>query len=191
MSITKITSNEANSIAINIANKAFDHLIKDKAEALKRCALELYYGVEQELGAEALQTLKKHGLVRKTKTVTLRITHSNKAYFDMTVDFGEEVEHLTEFYDVITITDDSIHETYEGLKGDLAALNNKRESLRQELYNQMVGRSAKKMKEAWPEAAELFDCYFGPTGGGEITSPLGNLLARFLPALPAPAPSET
>ena len=58
--------------------------------------------------------------------------------------------------------------------------------LREELRSQLLGKTTKQAIEAWPEAAKIISDVAEVGTEGSITKPLEALLARFIPALPAP-----
>lgn len=182
----KIGQKLANDIAQAIAGKAFEHLIpaaQKRAEAISRLA---YTKLASLFDLEALY---KTEVCDKGGTCSIRVrpegdpSDANLAY----VSISAADVFCFRTYTAPIIDDTSIHEQLVEVRAELARLTRNHADLRRELRAQLLGKTTKQAVEAWPEAAGIIADVADLDETGAFVKPLETLLAKFLPALPAPA----
>lgn len=181
----KIGQKLADDIAQAIADKAFEHLIpaaQKRAEAISRLA---YAKLASLFDLEALYKTEVCG---KGGTCSIRVrpegdpSDANIAYANISADV-----FWFRTWTAPIIDDTSIHEQLVEVRAELARLSQKYTDLRRELRAQLLGKTTKQAVEAWPEAAGIIADVADLDETGAFVKPLETLLAKFLPALPAPA----
>ena len=181
----KIGQQLADDIAAAIAGKAFEHLIpaaQKRAEAISRLA---YAKLASLFDLEALYKTEVCG---KGGTCSIRVrpegdpSDANLAYASIS---AADVFCFRTWAAPI-IDDTPIHEQLVEVRAELARLTRNHADLRKELRIQLLGKTTKQAVEAWPEAAEIIANVAGLNPTDSFTKPLETLLAKFLPALPAP-----
>lgn len=182
----KIGQQLANDIAAAVADKAFEHLIpaaQKRAEATSRLA---YAKLASLFDLEALYKIE---VCAKGGTCSIRVrpegdpsdgnlTHASISAADV---------FCFRTWTAPIIDDTPIHEQLVEVRAELARLIKNHAELRKELRLQLIGKTTKQALEAWPEAAEIIASVAALDETGDFVKPLETLLAKFLPALPAPA----
>lgn len=188
MSATKINNSEAHSLAHRIANKAFEHLIEPAEDRYNSSAKKAYDKLIANIGGEEVaRTLALYRCADQRETVQIEV----KGNAESPITARYKAPKGRAFYFGLSwnnplIIDVDLFDEISEQQRIVSDLTDKRNQLAYELCKQMEGRSAKKMLTAWPEAESIFQEFFGVTGGGEISTPLESLLAKFLPMLAAP-----
>ncbi len=189
MSSKKINYSHADSIATLIANKAFEHLINPLKSQLEAVAKKYVLADIEAFGG--MRRLIDAGFFRANENGTLIV------YFHQTTS-GEAEHHCVDlklglvfqgWNDYRIINDDAFKELVPIIE-QFEPLKLKRSSLQNTLQQQLEGKTVKQALSAWPEASQFINQVMGVNDKVEMTQPLEQLLARFLPMLPAPAHSE-
>ncbi len=187
MGTKKIKRHEARDIGRRIAEKAFEHLITPLE--VKRNAVTglCYQAVLDTIGCPA-GVLLASGFAEETNMV--RIDLSNN-YGNQTATYhsvGSDRPRLIRpsgYSAKLKLVDDDLYEKYMEVEVLLKPYDSKRDALMSELQSQVEGKTATQAMKNWPEAAEIIADVL-QIGSPAMTVPLEQLLARFLPALPAP-----
>lgn len=175
----------ATRIADLIAGKAFEHLI-DPIEA------QIQSIVRPLIEKEDLPKLAKMGFIN------VGIDGDNNLPINVYPDsytIADDEEIATKYvgdyhtYRVINLHDDATYEALQPLAAALKELEGQKQRMREAIRIQVEGRTVKKVCEAWPEAADIVCKVMEVDKTTAMTAPLEALLARFLPALPAPVES--
>lgn len=195
MSTKKIKWRESNSIAGDIAAKAFEHLLDPLEKDMTRWVQDVFDRTIENLGLSGLhrgalieaEILKMHAYCTVEFTVERNDNGwllGKRPYFYRDIPEGESLPNI---YPVpmIKIVDPTLAVEFERRKDEMAPLEAKKRALRETIHNQIEGRTCNYVMKEWPEAASFVvkHCDLNVT---PIFKPLENLLARFLPALPAP-----
>ena len=179
----KINYKLANQLATTIADKAFEHLLGPAGEALQAVAREAYAKIEATLD---LRAAAKIGLADQTQSVALDIRSSVAGRSDIVVCTGQP-GYTTCGWRHIELIDDELYARAAEASACVQTLYKSRFELVRELQAQLAGKTTKQALEAWPEAAEIIVKVANLDGASDsFTKPLEVLLAKFLPALPAP-----
>lgn len=189
MSTKRIKYYESRDIARKIANKAFEHLInplEQKMKALAEDATEtelMFLGGRERLVAAQL-------LHKSDGELSVAVRHPDRS--DDTSDIYVKVQiGLGKYgYDAFALVSSSLYDALQPLNEDLLPLLSKHAALFEELHSQLEGKSMVQAIKAWPEAESIIREALGDTSGKPMVQPLEQLLARFLPMLPAPQTEE-
>lgn len=194
MSSKKINYHAANSIADDIAVKAFEHLLDPLEKDMTRWVQDVFNRTIENFGLTGLHldALIEAGILGTYTYCTVefaveRIDNEwllgKRHSFCHTVENGE----FSNVYPVpaIKIIDPDLSAEFERRKDEMAPLEVKKRALRETIHAQIEGRTCNYVMKEWPEAAQFVakHCDLNIT---PIIKPLENLLARFLPALSAP-----
>lgn len=179
----KINWRSASRIAELISNKAFEHLIgpleksiAEIAEPAMRCTV---VGIHATALIEA-RVLLSWEASSSVEILPLSYELPERSGLTVLGHFG----FIGAMYSTILIRDDYVYEKLLPLVTQRNELQTKRAELYNTIEQQIAGKTVSAVRKAWPEAAPLIDSVFSPVP--EITKPLEQLLARFLPMLPAP-----
>ena len=185
MSSKKISKAAADNISARIARKAFEHLIPALTEQVKQLGIEASEKLHGQINAPVLRSTN----IIRGDNETMRIW-----VYSRTEDLGNESLKVnldgpgwsSSSRDAVSIVDADLAARASVAVIRLQDLCNKRNALAKELREQCVGKTLKAALAAWPEAADIIsDVTDVPLTQGFV-SPLENLLAKFLPMLPAP-----
>lgn len=186
MSSKKISKNAAYTISGRIANKAFEHLIPALEEQVKQLGIEASTKIHAQIDASLLRSMN----IIRGDDDTMRIWVYLRAE-----DIGNESRKVnldgpgwsSSSWNAVSLVDADLAARASAVVERLEDLRKKRKALTQKLYEQCIGKTVKAALAAWPEAADIIsDVTDVPLTQGFV-SPLENLLAKFLPMLPAPA----
>lgn len=186
MSSKKISKDASRTISGRIAKKAFEHLIPALEEQVKQLGIEASEKLHSQIDASLLRKLN----IVQGDTNTMRIWVYSRAE-----DLGNESRKVNldgpgwsaSHWNAVSIVDADLAARASVVIERLQDLCKKRSALAQELCEQCIGKTVKAALAAWPEAADIIsDVTDVPLTQGFV-SPLENLLAKFLPMLPAPA----
>ena len=189
MSATKIKYYEANTIAARIADKAFEHLLAPHVKLSEAFTKRQYEKILETIGTSHIATLTNLGLLEEDSNCYIEFTSKGR---EATVEYSPEnpVFSIAGYGSrPYKIRDDAVFDEYEEIAGPIETLEKQSRQLSKELQSQLEGKSAKQAMKAWPEAAGIIADYFKLSLDGKdvsMTSPLEVLLAKYLPALPAP-----
>ena len=179
----KIGQELATNIATAIANKAFEHLLPPAEAAVRAIADEAYDRIDAEVD---LGKLAGYGFAYKAaegRGTSVRIVADSNNYLDLATSpraWGFST------YRQVFVNDAGLYARALEAQGRLASLTKRINQLHRELSSQLLGKTTKQAIEAWPEAAEIITDTAGIDVECSIVKPLEALLARFIPALPAP-----
>ena len=183
MGVKNITSYEASDIARQIAKKAFEHLLAEPYQKLNYAGGLAYDRLYEVMGTTP-QKMLAAGFGGNSNTVRINVTNLDGQ--EQSVEYRKEDVVQALGYYPAKLCDDAMFDLITEAKLLTNPLEAKRAELEGELRSQLIGKSAATAKKAWPEAAEFIDAHFCITTGTPMTQPLEELLARFLPMLPAP-----
>lgn len=185
MASKKINWRMADSIANRIADKAFEHLINPKQKMLEAVGAEAFDVLKQHID---LGLLRRFNIVDSNSNMRLKVKCTADGSNDSTVLIQFETEDGFNSYhwETPTVTDDGLWQRARDLTDELDVLRRKRNSLCNELQSQLEGKTTNMAIKAWPEAAEIIAQIANINLVGDMTTPLENLLSKYLPVLAAP-----
>lgn len=190
MAATLITKHIALQIAEKIAEKAFEHLIlplEREKQAMFHEYLAEIYGLFSE---DQLDAMERVGILEYNEHVGLSF-HGSEDTKQLTCKMPKK--HLTpgNWNNTFKVFGEDRYVRASALQSRLRDMEQRQNAMRNELQAQMTGKTAVKIVELWPEAGEIIKEVLGDDyRDGGVTAPLEVLLARFLPALPAPTKGE-
>lgn len=184
----KITKEMAQRISRAIAEKAFEHLIPAAQAEMKKLGLE---ASEMALNGIDIALLRSRNIIgQPTDDMTIDVFAEGDGSFDNEVRLHGPGWQCVGYWNAVRVVNNDLYARAYAARERLNTLTNSANALRQELLGQCIGKSSKAALEAWPEAASIISSITNePITTGFVT-PLESLLARFLPMLPAPTPSE-
>ena len=180
----KINWNNADKLARAISNKAFEHLVDPVRKQMEELALSAF---RIDFLGQNLPALIAANVVQSSDgstNIEFR-PYSYEIPEDGGIGVSADYGFTTGCWWETIIRNDHVFEKLIPLQQQLQTLKNKRHSLKETIHQQVEGRTVKAVRTAWPEASSILNEMFGEPGG-EMTRPLEELLARFLPMLPAP-----
>jgi hypothetical protein len=181
MSSKKLKYYEILEVASAIANKAFEHLIEPLEKERNYIAGQVYERVFTDRGVTPEQIRPFRG----TDNVAYATLDNGKGESVIVTYRAEGLVNLSHYgSDKLTVVDEQLFDIYRAAEEAIEPFTGKRYDLDMTLRNQMEGKTVNQIIKAWPEAAPFMTKWLTPTAN--MTVPLENLLARFLPALPAP-----
>jgi hypothetical protein len=201
MSTKKIKDWEARQIATDIATKAFEHLINPREDALRKVAQGAYDETMtflHLLNDEYEQKLVDAGVLTRgtfccVKFVGIECEGDENEFL---LGGHNEYDHrkgcwITSFPEIFPTTGLNVrkqewNDEFLRLYNDLQPFILKRNALAEEIFKQIDGRTCNYVMKEWPEAAPFVIKACKLKTPVPLFKPLENLLARFLPALPAP-----
>lgn len=190
MAATRITKYIAGQIATKIAERAFEHLVlplEREKQALFHEQLIEIYGLFSE---NQLDAMEKLGILEYNKHIGIVFIGSDRN------------EHISCEMPKKYLTPDNWNNSFKVIGEDryvracnlqkrIEDMERRRRAMSKEIEAQITGKTAVKVVELWPEAGEIVKDVLGDDyRDGGVTAPLEVLLARFLPALPAPTKGE-
>lgn len=182
----KIGQELACNIALAIADKAFEHLLPQARAACVAIANEAYDHIDAELD---FAKMAEYGLAYRAQNGgaqrIIRIVADRNNYVDLTT---SERPWGPGTYTCLSLTDAGMYARAHEASQKRERLAVAHRQLREELRGQLLGKTTKQAIEAWPEAAKIISGVAEIDGECSIVKPLEALLARFIPALPAPSP---
>ena len=179
----KIGQELARNIALAIANKAFEHLLPQAQAECVVIANEAYDHIDAELD---FAKMAEYGFAYRASNggaQKIRIVADRNNYVNLTT--SERPWGLST-YNCLSLTDAGMYARAHEASQKRERLAVAHRQLRDELQSQLLGQTTKQAIEAWPEAAEIIADIAEVGTESPITKPLEALLARFIPALPAP-----
>ena len=180
----KIGQELARNIASAIADKAFEHLLPQAQAECQAIADEAYDRIDADLN---FAKMAEYGLAYRASnsgtTRWIRIVADRDNYIDLTT---SPRLWVLSTYNCLSIQDAGMYARAREANRKRVSLSVAQQQLREELQSQLLGKTTKQAIEAWPEAAEIIADIAEVGTESQITKPLEALLARFIPALPAP-----
>lgn len=185
MSSKKISKDAAYAISERIANKAFEHLISPLQAQVKELGIEASNKLHAQIDSKLLRSMN----IIAGDSDSMRIW-----VYASADDFGNESRKVNldgpgwsgSYWDAVSIVDADLAARASVAVERLADLCKKRQMLANELCSRCLGKTVKAALAAWPEAADIIADVTGVPLTQGFVSPLENLLAKFLPMLPAP-----
>ncbi len=192
-----INGHHVNNIGHLIASKAFAHLMPALIEGRKAYAEEALYA---QLKADGI-TMEEIAKVQKWKCRSMHVQCNVRVggdcimlgyqghYWDIPKE--ERAKFAVWPMEEVNITDEAALEAFRKADEAYSTTNRKMINLGAELSRQLMGKTVAQACKAWPEAAEMI-CHEMNVPYGDIiaatamVTPLSQLLAQYLPALPAP-----
>ena len=180
----KIGQELARNIASAIADKAFEHLLPQAQAECTAIADEAYDRIDADLN---FAKMAEYGFAYRASnggtSKAIRIVADRNNYVDLTT--SDRPWGLST-YNYLSLTDAGMYARAREARQNRERLAVARRQLHEELQSQLLGQTTKQAIEAWPEAAEIIADIAEVGTESPITKPLEALLARFIPALPAP-----
>ena len=180
----KIGQQLAGAIAKAIANKAFEHLIPAAKKAVEAVAVEAYSKIDAEID---LYRACEYGLVSEDESIAVSIRTNNEKQSQSLTLVADHKGFRTTGWGEMRLVDNGVYARAKAVHENLDRLCSQKNQLSKELRLQLIGKTTKQALEAWPEAAEIITSVAALDETGDFVKPLETLLAKFLPALPAPA----
>ena len=180
----KIGRQLADAIARAIADKAFEHLIPAAKKAVEAVAVEAYSKIDAEID---LYRACEYGLVRENESIAVSIRTNNEKQSQSLTLVANHKGFRTTGWDEMRLVDNGVYARAKAAHENLDRLCSQKNQLSKELRLQLIGKTTKQALEAWPEAAGIIADVADLDETGAFVKPLETLLAKFLPALPAPA----
>lgn len=187
MGTKKIKWHEARDIGRRIADKAFEHLTTPLEVKRNAVAGLCYQAVLDTIGCPA-GVLLASGFAEETNMVQIDLSNSYGNQITTRYRVDSDCPRLVRpsgYHTEMKLVDDDLYEKYMDIEVLLSPYESKREELMLEIQSQVEGKTANQAMKNWPEAAEIIADVL-QLGSPAMTVPLEQLLARFLPALPAP-----
>lgn len=188
MSATKIKYWEADSIATLIANKAFEHLMAPhKVAVANHVRCQYNHIIKDVIGVGNIATFVKIGMLLDNGHTNVTFKCDSDKYVESIRD--DLIVSPGGYSPTFIVSDLVACEEYLRLIAPLQELCGKMNGLQKELQAQLTDKSAKNAMKAWPEAAPIIANFFNIDELGKdisMTSPLEQLLAKYMPMLPAP-----
>ena len=182
MASRKINWRMADLIGDAIAEKAFEHLIKPKQDALAAIGREAFAHITTRVDVSVLQELNIVGANGQLQfDIRCQADQSN----DNSVRVFVEGFTITGWNVPCVVDDDLWSRAYE-ISNELKTLRLKSCALSTELKQQLEGKTTTAAMKAWPEAAEIIANITGTSLNNGFTVPLDSLLSKYLPMLAAP-----
>ena len=188
MSKQKININEAGAISTSIAEKAFEHLINPIDERIQTTLRDAYDQITKGWSSSTISGMIEHCLISETDRLDMEVS-DGKHSIRMSLIDESLLQSRSNWDSNFYINDPDLHDKLVELHRERGQLAQKRTALQTEIALQIIGRNTKQVLEAWPEAKSFIDEQFPekkPEAKPSMDAPLDALLARFLPALPAP-----
>ncbi len=180
----KIGQELARDIASAIADKAFEHLLPQAQAECRAIADEAYDRIDAEFD---FAKMAEYGFAYRASnggtSKVIRIVADRDNYADL--ETSARPWGLST-YNCLHIEDAGMYARAREARQNRERLAVAHRQLRDELQSQLLGQTTKQAIEAWPEAAEIIADIAEVGTESPITKPLEALLARFIPALPAP-----
>ena len=185
MASKKINWNLANSIAHAIAEKAFEHLVKPLEKALEDIGTEAAEIVLEQINPDVLIRLNivKENSAPKPIMIRCADDESKDSALAVPATLGFT---LMGWENIETIVPDEMWNRANDIARQLTSLCSKRQEMSYEMQQQLTGTTTAAAIKAWPEAESIISDVAGLIGSGNFTVPLDNLLAKYMPLLPAP-----
>lgn len=186
MSTKKIKWHEARNIGQKIARKAFAHILDPLEAEYKRAAQGVYNFTLAEIGLTPAR-LMELGLCTDGSSVTITLSNGNGNEIEVHYDAPDkELKVIRPYgYNGFNIESETLYHQMVSILSRLKPFTDKRDALADELQSQVDGKTVTQAMKNWPEAADIIADIM-QVGVPAMTIPLEQLLARFLPALPAP-----
>lgn len=187
MGTKKIKWHEAREIGRKISNKAFEHLTAPLEVKRNAVAGLCYQAVLDNIGCPA-GVLKAAGFAEETNMVQIDLTNNYGNQTTISYSVSEDRARIIRpsgYHAELKLSHDELYDKYMDVEVLLNPLEQKRDALMSELQSQVEGKTATQAMKNWPEAADIIADVL-QLGSPAMTVPLEQLLARFLPALPAP-----
>lgn len=181
-------NNAADAIARVISEKAFEHLLAPLLAEETRFAEEMYNQILSDIGISPARVLRLHeaGIVDITDQIRIEVRDSHGNEHRITSHYeepGKFLEGITRRY--IPYVNSAAFDRASILLKAIEDMQDKAGDLRLTLRDQIENRSTKEVIAEWPEAAniviEQMKLKVEP-----MVKPLDVILAKYLPALPAP-----
>ena len=179
----KIGQELARNIASAIADKAFEHLLPQAQAECRAIADEAYDRIDADLN---FAKMAEYGFAYRVSGCAqriIRIVADRDNYADLKTSARPWVLST---YNCLYVEDAGLYARAREARQNRERLAVAQRQLREELQSQLLGQTTKQAIEAWPEAAEIIADIAEVGTESPITKPLEALLARFIPALPAP-----
>ena len=181
----KIGQQLADAIAKAIVDKAFEHLIPAAKKAVEAVAVEAYSKIDAEID---LYRACEYGLVRENESIAVvSIRTDDEKQSQLLTLVANHKGFRTAGWDEMRLVDNGVYARAKAAHENLDRLCSQKNQLSKELRLQLIGKTTKQALEAWPEAAEIITSVAALDETDDFVKPLETLLAKFLPALPAPA----
>lgn len=184
---TKINRHQAKRIGEHIAEKAFEHLVNPLVEQNLAFAIKANAQFFANFSPEQIALMEKADLITKTKSIRLMVVKTTDDCVGISYTTDTEYYNKNGWGD-LEIHDDQLYEECRAREKQLQELRYKKASMAYEISAQCQGKNPNTVMKNWPEAASIIESVVGTenTSSPTLTVPLGVLLARFLPMLPAP-----
>lgn len=185
---SRINRWDASKIAGKISELAFAHLYAPIQAKRVAIAQQAYDAITIKLclnDNETLRMFKQYGVIDLKDSTTIKITCPSD---DIEVELTSNSCNMigTDRWSSLTFESQELFDQLSELDKALQPLEEKRSDLRAEIAEQIEGKSPATVLKNWPEAAEIITEVTGYKSKKAIVVPLSDLLARFLPMLPAP-----
>lgn len=188
----RITKWQAERIGEKIAEKAFQHLTVPVQARQKEVAVKIYNELMNTCFPDdvTLKTMEDLDLIKPSHSIEVRI--KNQAGQSMDIDVRMQDREETARYwnkdgwGSFNWVSDTLYSEYADVAAELQGFERKERILAKTITGQCSGKSVATVAKAWPEATGIIEEVVGHIEGGSLTTPLEQLLAKFLPMLPAP-----
>jgi hypothetical protein len=188
MSATKIKYYEASDLGHRIARKAFEHLTAPHEAVVDEFVKGVYDGIiEHVIGAGNIAKFVSAGVLVQNAGSSLNFVTGTDSVACAVK--GEMLVRPAGYSNPFQVDDETVSLEYFRVCEPLQALWIKQAALAQEIKEQVTNKSAKHVMKVWPEAATIVAEFFNIDIDGKdksMTSPLDQLLSKFMPLLAAP-----
>lgn len=172
---------DADAIARKMSEKAFEHLTKPLADKINYIASLAYEQYLAKVGVTEKQAIELLGSA-SAAVITLDDGKGNDIRITYTC---EDVASFSCYHSHV-IENSGLYDQYQEVLAVLKPYESQKFELLAEIRKQIEGKSISAVTKNWPEAAYFINELGYGVPKNAMTTPLESLLARFLPALPAP-----
>lgn len=177
-------------VAQAIAKKAFEHLTAPLEAEEHALTDALYKSIikDAKLTAASISKLVQCGLVQRAQNCTIEVSDTSGNLTRISTHAPDDTEeYLSGAGYVLEVESNEYYDRAQDILTRKNRLGEKMDELVDELTKQLDGRSTKEVMTKWPEAWPVVAEELGiKLDQPDLFVPLERLLAKFLPALPAP-----
>lgn len=182
---------KATDVAEAISRKAMEHLVKPLNDEEHELAEKIYARIIKEcsLTEKQIKAMAERKLVDMTANTAIEVQDASGNTLSCSThnEGGKEKYIESTTYSRMCVKDDALYAEIADLEARRNAVEAQRNDMMVALRDQINGRSTKEVFGEWPEAipivAQVMEMELDRP---PLIKPLEQLLAKFLPALPAP-----
>ena len=185
---SKITKWQSERIGDQIAKKAFEHLFVPVHKRQAALAQQAYNSFMAGFSDQQIRLLVEADMLQLGDNILITVKNhaGQEELLTDRLNTLEDGFYVRRGWGNIEFLDDELYSAASDAKTEENKLGALCSNLRCTITSQCAGKSPNSVLKAWPEAGDILMDVVGSIDGGSLTTPLEQLLARFLPMLPAP-----